>query len=93
MACRLFAARGRTPRIVCESDEHGAIADLIGAWLGVGLVPAFAGRYAGPATGAWIAVDSPDCRRTVTLYWGAGSHLSPAARLMRSALTAWDWTS
>ncbi|WP_460404266.1 LysR substrate-binding domain-containing protein [Actinophytocola sediminis] len=37
---RLFAARGRTPRIVCEVDEHRAIADLIGAGLGVGFVPA-----------------------------------------------------
>ncbi len=88
---RLFAARGLTPKIVCESDEHSAIADLIGAGLGIGLVPSFARRLGERAPVAWIPVDSPDCRRTVTLCWGAGSHLSTAARLMRSTITGWDW--
>jgi DNA-binding transcriptional LysR family regulator len=88
---RLFAARDLTPKIVCESDEHSAIADLIGAGLGIGLVPAFARRSATRAPVAWVAVDSPDCRRTVTLHWGADSHLSTAARLMRTAITSWDW--
>ncbi|MFI6485833.1 LysR substrate-binding domain-containing protein [Nonomuraea sp. NPDC050663] len=88
---RLFAARGLTPRIVCESDEHSAIADLISTGLGVGLVPAIARRSATQAPGAWIAVDSADCRRQVVLYWGAGSHLSAAARLMRTTVTGWEW--
>ena len=61
---RLFAARDLTPKIVCESDEHSAIADLISAGLGIGLVPAFARRSATRAPAAWIAVDSPDCRRS-----------------------------
>jgi DNA-binding transcriptional LysR family regulator len=39
---QLFAARGLTPKIVCESDEHSAITDLISA--GLGLVPAIARR-------------------------------------------------
>jgi hypothetical protein len=38
-----------------------------------------------------MAVDSPDCRRTVTLHWGADSHLSTAARLMRTTITSWNW--
>nr|WP_158853592.1 LysR substrate-binding domain-containing protein [Saccharothrix deserti] len=88
---RLFAARNLTPKIVCESDEPSAIADLISVGLGIGLVPAFARRSPTRAPGAWIAVDSPDCRRTVTLYWGADSHLSTAARLMRTTITNWDW--
>ena len=90
---RLFAARHLTPKIVCESDEHSAIGDLIRAGLGIGLVPAFAGRNAPPAAGAWISVDSPDCRRTVTLYWNADSHLSTAARLMRTTIASWNWTT
>ncbi|MFG2128266.1 LysR family transcriptional regulator [Streptomyces sp. NPDC048751] len=88
---RLFAARGLTPKIVCESDEHSAIADLISAGLGIGLVPDFARRSVTRAPGAWIPVDSPDCRRTVTLYWGADNRPSTAARLMRTTLTDWDW--
>ncbi|TQS30831.1 hypothetical protein [Microbispora sp. KK1-11] len=58
-----------------------------------GLVPGFARRGDPRAPVAWIAVDSPGCRRTVTLYWGADSHLSSAARLMRTTITNWDWTT
>lgn len=90
---RLFAGRGLTPKITCESNESGAIADLICAGLGVGLVPDLARRTATRAPAAWIAVDHPDCRRTTTLYWGAGNRLPAAARLMRSAITDWDWIS
>ncbi len=93
---RLFAARDLVPRIVCESDEPAAIAELISAGLGIGLVPAFALRSATrttAATAAWISIDSPDCRRTVALYWGADSHLSAAARLMRTTITDWPWTA
>ncbi len=88
---RLCAERDFTPKIVCEIDEPSAIATLISAGLGIGLVPAFARRSALQAPGAWVAVDHPGCRRTVTLYWGADSHLSPAARLMRTTITDWDW--
>ncbi|MDL4773181.1 MULTISPECIES: LysR substrate-binding domain-containing protein [Thermomonosporaceae] len=90
---RLFAARGLTPKIVCEGDEPSAIADLISAGLGIGLVPAIARRTATRAPGAWIAVDDPGCRRTLTLFWAADSHLSIAARLMRTTITGWNWAT
>ncbi|GAA2130082.1 LysR family transcriptional regulator [Actinomadura napierensis] len=90
---RLFAARDLAPRIVCEGDEVSAIAELIKAGLGIGLVPALARRTDSVASVAWIAVDSPDCRRALTLHWGAGSRLSTAARLMRTSLTDWNWTA
>ncbi|WP_214416168.1 LysR substrate-binding domain-containing protein [Sphaerisporangium fuscum] len=88
---RLFAARGLTPKIVCEVDELSAIAALISSGLGVGLVPAFARNSATRVPAAWVPVDSPDCRRVVTLYWGTGSHLSTAARLMRTTIANWNW--
>ncbi|WP_131735841.1 LysR family transcriptional regulator [Actinomadura roseirufa] len=88
---RLFAGRNVAPRIVCEGDEPSAIADLISAGLGLGLIPGFARRAANPASVNWIAVESPDCRRTLTLLWGAGSHVSTVARLMRTTITEWDW--
>ncbi len=90
---RLFAARELTPKIVCESDEPSAIASLIGAGIGIGLVPAFARRITMDLPATWAAVDSPDCRRSVTLHWGAGSRLSAAARLMRTTIADWDWTA
>ncbi|MFI9816062.1 LysR substrate-binding domain-containing protein [Saccharothrix variisporea] len=89
---RLFAARGLTPKVVCETDEPTAIAELISAGLGVGLVPGFARHAPTRPPGAWIAVDSPDCRRTVTLYWSTDAHLSTAARLMRTTISDWDWS-
>lgn len=90
---RLFAAHGLSPRIVCESDEHSAIADLISVGLGVGLVPAFARRSVTRAPLAWIPLDDPAARRAVTLYWAADGHLSTAARLMRTTITDWSWTT
>ncbi|MBT2440194.1 LysR family transcriptional regulator [Streptomyces sp. ISL-36] len=88
---RLFAGRDLTPKIVCEGDEPGALAGLISAGLGVGLIPDIARRAATRAPVAWIAVDSPDCRRTLTLFWGVDSHLSGAARQMRTMITSWNW--
>lgn len=90
---RLFADRGLTPKVVCEVDELSAIADLIVAGLGIGLVPAVAQRIAVHPPLAWNQIDSADSRRTVTLFWSADRQLSPAARLMHNAVTHWDWTA
>jgi DNA-binding transcriptional LysR family regulator len=89
---RLFADRGLTPKVVCEVDELSAIADLIVAGLGIGLVPAIAQRIAVHPPLAWNPIDSADSRRTVTLFWGADHELSGAARLMQNVITRWDWT-
>ncbi|KAB2340172.1 LysR family transcriptional regulator [Actinomadura rudentiformis] len=88
---RLFAERDLVPKIVCEGDEPAAIAELISAGLGIGLVPAIARRIAARAPVAWIAVDHPDCRRRLTLFWSTDSRLPTAARLMRTTITSWNW--
>jgi DNA-binding transcriptional LysR family regulator len=90
---RLFAGRGLRPKIVCEGDEPGATAVLISAGLGIGLIPDMARRAGAQAPVAWIPVDSPDCRRLLTLHWNADAPLSPAAGLMRTTLTGWDFHS
>ncbi|RDI64158.1 LysR family transcriptional regulator [Nocardia pseudobrasiliensis] len=90
---QLFAARGLTPRIVYEGDELSVIGELVKAGLGIGLVPDLAKRSMPSTAAAWIAVDDPHCRRTLTLYWGSGSHLSAAARGLRGTITDWNWTA
>ncbi|MFI7387302.1 LysR family transcriptional regulator [Streptomyces sp. NPDC049813] len=88
---RLFGARGLTAKVACEVDELVAIADLISAGLGIGLVPDMARHTATHTPLTWVPVDAPDCRRRLTLFWSADSHLSTAARLMRTAITDWNW--
>ncbi|GIG66677.1 LysR family transcriptional regulator [Phytomonospora endophytica] len=88
---RLFASRDLMPRIVCEGDEPGAVAYMIAAGIGVGLIPDMARRTDTRSLVAWIAVDDPACRRVLTLQWATGAHLSTAARLMRDTITGWDW--
>ncbi|MFF0342718.1 LysR family transcriptional regulator [Kribbella sp. NPDC004875] len=89
---RLFTERGLTPRIVCESDEAGAIQELIRAGLGIGFNPETARRMVPDYPVAWLAVDHPECRRTLSLLWSAESRLPTAAQLMRTAIIGWDWT-
>ncbi|MEU3077654.1 LysR family transcriptional regulator substrate-binding protein [Streptomyces laurentii] len=88
---QLFAGRGLTTRIVCEGDEAGAIAGLISARLGVGLVPVIARRTISRVPPAWAGVDSPDCRRVLTLRWAQGGRLPAPARLLRDAVAVWGW--
>ncbi|MGJ5753324.1 transcriptional regulator [Streptomyces puniciscabiei] len=77
---RIFAREGLTPRVVCEGDEAAATPELIGAGLGVGLMPAMARRALGEyGRVALLRLDVEDCHRTLTLVWRAHAHLSPAA--------------
>ncbi|MFB7862008.1 LysR family transcriptional regulator [Streptomyces sp. NPDC056069] len=91
---RLFTGNGLAPpRIVCQGDEPGATAILVGAGLGIGLIPDMARRSATRAPVAWISVEGPGCRRTLTLLRSADGQPAGAARLMHAALTDWDWAS
>ncbi|MGW7684061.1 LysR family transcriptional regulator [Kribbella sp. NPDC054772] len=89
---RLFTERGLTPRVVCESDEAGTIQELIRTGLGIGFNPEIARRSMPDYPVAWLIVDHPECRRTLSLLWSADSRLSTAAQLLRTAITGWDWT-
>ncbi|GAB2589339.1 LysR substrate-binding domain-containing protein [Kribbella endophytica] len=88
---RMFAEHGLTPRIVCEADEAGTLAELISGGFGVGLVPDLARRSTLAPPGALVAIDNPGCRRTLTLSWSSDSYLSTAAKQLRTTLTEWDW--
>ncbi|MFF7789814.1 LysR substrate-binding domain-containing protein [Streptomyces sp. NPDC007991] len=90
---RLFADRNLTPRIVCEGDEPAALAGLVSAGIGLTLIPAMARGADISAPGAWIGIDDPACRRTLTLHRAADSRLSTATRLMRTILVTWPWNT
>lgn len=88
---RLFAREGLTPQVVCEGDEASATPELIGAGLGIGLMPAVARRALGERRQvSWLRLDAADCHRTLTLVWRQDAYLSPAAldfrRLVREQL-------
>lgn len=77
---RLFAREGLTPRVVCEGDEAAATPELIGAGVGIGLMPTIARRALGErGQVTWLRLDAPDCHRTLTLVWRRHAYLSPAA--------------
>lgn len=80
---RLFAATGLRPLIACESDEPGATGDLIGAGLGIGLVPAGSRRAAPRTPVSWLRVDDPGCERVLSLVWRTDTYLSAAAQRLR----------
>ncbi|WP_020669124.1 LysR family transcriptional regulator [Amycolatopsis nigrescens] len=80
LADRLFAAAGLQPDYTCESDEPGVTGDLIGAGLGVGLVPALSRHSALHTPVSWMRLDAPDCYRSLTLVWRADTYSSVAAQ-------------
>ncbi|MEV7673071.1 LysR family transcriptional regulator [Streptomyces sp. NPDC088752] len=87
----LFAREGLRPHVVCEGDEAAATPEMVGAGLGIGLMPAVARRAIGEdGPVAWARLSSAESRRTLTLVWREGAYLSPGAldfrRLARERL-------
>ncbi|MFE7118210.1 LysR family transcriptional regulator [Streptomyces sp. NPDC057654] len=81
---RLFAAEGLVPTIVCEGDEPGAAPALVGAGLGIGLVPAMSRGAFGHVPVAILRIDAPRCDRTLSLVWRHDTYLCTAARKFRA---------
>ncbi|MFD0696948.1 LysR family transcriptional regulator [Paenibacillus sp. GCM10027628] len=67
---------GFTPKVVCEVDEPGAIANLVRAGLGI----AFIGSCNSDDTSlVSLPINNPVCRRTFQLAWNDKHYLSKAA--------------
>jgi DNA-binding transcriptional LysR family regulator len=79
---QLFAGSGIEPIIACEGDEPYAIRGLISAGAGIGLMPAVARRLAPDPPVAWLHLEAPACRRTLSLVWRTDAYLSAAARAL-----------
>ncbi|GCD96145.1 LysR family transcriptional regulator [Embleya hyalina] len=80
---RLFAGTGLRPVIACETDEPGVMGELIGAGLGVGLVPAMSRRAVTSAPIVRLHVDAPGCERVLSAVWRADTYMSAAAGRLR----------
>ncbi|GAA2646213.1 LysR substrate-binding domain-containing protein [Streptomyces lunalinharesii] len=90
---RLFAAEGRTPVLSCEGDEQGATGDLIGAGLGIGLVPEMSRRLVARVPAVWLRLDAPDCHRVLSLVWDEDAYVSAAALTFREFVTGRPFAS
>ncbi|RFC43621.1 MAG: DNA-binding transcriptional regulator, LysR family [Verrucomicrobia bacterium] len=83
-ACR---EAGFEPRIVCESGELDTIRSLVGAALGIALLPELATRAASPNCTRLRLAGSP-VTRSVALLQRRGQSLSPSAQAFRQLLSA-----
>ena len=89
LADRLLARAGASLTIACEGEEPAAVRGLISAGVGVGLLPAVARRAAPDPPVAWLRLQAPDCRRTLSVVWRRDRYLSAAARAFRDLAVAY----
>ena len=86
----LCRAAGFEPRITFEGEEADTARGLVGAGLGVSLLPATASSLADPAVAA-IRITAPKAARTVGIAWPDDRPLTaPAATFRDFALTRAD---
>jgi LysR family transcriptional regulator, transcription activator of glutamate synthase operon len=72
----LLAAAGVTPRIAFESGDLATIEGLVGAGLGVAVLPA---QFAGTSNTVGVPLAGPGAERVVGLTWRTDRALAPAA--------------
>lgn len=77
----LFAAAGVTPRVAFEIGDLATVEGLVGAGLGVALVPE---RFAGASGTVGIPLAGAGAERVVGLTWRTDRALGPAADRFRS---------
>lgn len=61
--------------------------------MGIGLLPAVARKTAEHPRVAWLHLDAPGCRRTLSLVWRGDAYLSAAARAFAGFAAAHAWPS
>ncbi|MBM2614628.1 LysR family transcriptional regulator [Actinoplanes sp. LDG1-06] len=76
----LFAAAGVTPRIALEIGDLATIEGLVGAGLGVAVVP---DQFVGVSGTVGLPVHAPGAERVVGLSWRTDRPLTPAADRFR----------
>ncbi|MEV4343023.1 LysR family transcriptional regulator [Actinoplanes sp. NPDC049596] len=76
----LFATAGVTPRVAFEISDLATIEGLVGAGLGVALVPE---QFVGVSGTIGLALAAPSVERVVGLTWRTDRRLGPAAERFR----------
>lgn len=80
----LFAAAGVTPRVTLEIGDLATVESLVGAGLGVALVPE---RFVGLTGTVGLPLPAPGGARVVGLTWRDDRRLTPAAERVRDLLS------
>jgi LysR family transcriptional regulator, hydrogen peroxide-inducible genes activator len=79
----LFRRAGLEPKVVFESGEIETVQALVGAGMGVSLVPRMVRKASGLA---YSELAPPKPTRTLSLAWRKGAALSPAAEAMKETV-------
>jgi DNA-binding transcriptional LysR family regulator len=82
IADELCRAAGFAPRIAFEGEEVATASGLVGAGLGVALLPATPSLLADPAI-AGVRITAPKAVRTVGLAWRAADPVAGPVRAFR----------
>jgi len=77
----LFAAAGVAPRVAFEIGDLATVEGLVGAGLGVALVPS---QFAGASGTVGLPLSAPGAERVVGLTWRTDRPLGPAAERFRA---------
>lgn len=80
LAERGYAEAGMQLEPAFEATYVGTIIGLVGAGLGVAIVPGYATSLADKQTTAWKRLEQPTIKRDVTMVYRSGVSISPATR-------------
>lgn len=74
------ASRGVSPSVVCRSAQLATVLELVGAGVGVSIVPAMAAARHNTPNCTYVPVVEQPLQREIVAIWRRGSDLSPSAR-------------
>ncbi|WP_280714074.1 LysR family transcriptional regulator [Kitasatospora sp. MAP5-34] len=83
ITCQIFHRAGVTPSVVMEAGEVATIRSMVGAGLGVAVVPAGDGGAPQPGV-RLVPLTDPDAFRSIGLLWHQERPTSPAGRRFRA---------
>jgi LysR family hydrogen peroxide-inducible transcriptional activator len=87
------ASRNVSPSVVCRSAQLATVLELVGAGVGVSIVPAMAAARHNTPNCAYVPLAEQPLQRDIVAVWRRGTELSPAARVfvecVREVVRGW----